>query len=212
VRIRSLLIAALSCWLPLAAHALPVTYDFVFGVATANLLANGVPVGSATADMTGTFATFDDAVPELVDFQFVIDDPSVTLGPLGTMDVLLTASGAPGFSAPATPISGGRYAWVGNLVDVVGSISFTGGIFNGQTLPVSLTLSNVDGQFRTGSLADETFGFTDAIDVFTFMNAGVQYKLVVHAAWKGVPVVPEPATAGLLALGLAGLARRRPAA
>jgi hypothetical protein len=206
---RLLLLAGLL--LPASAGATPLRYDFFSGTATARLLQGTTLVASAAADLAGTFSTFDDAVPELVDFEFVVDDDTVSMGFLGNIDVFLTVTPSAGFSAPAAAAGVDRWSWEGGPVDVVGSLSFTGGALNGQTVPVNLTLADVRGFFRTDELGDDTFGFTDAIDVLDVTILGQPYKLGVNLAFKGVPV-PEPATAALLAGGLAALAARRRAA
>ena len=208
-RFRSLA-AALLLLLPLPAAATPLTWLYYYGTTRALLFQGNTQVGSAIADMSGTFATFDEDVPALLDFEFVVDDDSVVLGPLGSMDVLLTATPSAGFSAPATPIGGGRYSWVGGAVDIVGSISFTGGLLGGQTVPINVTAASLNGYFDTVEFGDETFGLTEAIDIFEFNVLGVPYKLRAHVVFKGVPI-PEPTTAVLLAAGLVALARRRSA-
>lgn len=191
-----------------SAEAAPLRYDYVTGVASVRLVQGMTVLSSATADLTGTFATFDDAVPALTDFEFVIDDDSVLLGPLGSIDVFLTATDALGFSAPATPLGGGVYSWSGGAVDVVGSLSFTGGLLDGQTVPVTISLPSISGNFRTASTATETFGLANAFNVYFFEIDGVPYHVQASVGFKGL-AVPEPATAALLALGLAAIARRR---
>lgn len=211
IRLHRLLVATAAAVLPLLAStagATPVQYDYVTGVANVRLVQGQTVLGSDNATLTGTFATFDDAVPALTDLEFVVDDGSVVLGPLGSIDVLLTATDAAGFSAPATPLGGGVYSWSGGAVDVVGSLSFTGGLLNGQTVPVNIVLPTLNGNFRTASTATETFGLANAFDVYFFSVAGVDYHVQVSVAFKG-EAVPEPSTAVLFALGLGAIAGRR---
>ena len=195
-----------------AASATPVRYDYVFGNASVTLIQEvpGGPVlGSDIATLTGTFATFDTAVPALTDFEFIIDDNSVILGPLGSIDVYLVASAASGFSAPATPVGVDIYTWSGGAVDVTGSLAFTGGLLDGQTVPVAISLASVDGGFRTTVFGTETFGIANAFTIYSFSIDGVDYRVRVNVAFKGVPEVPEPSMAALVALALAGIAFHR---
>lgn len=210
---RFLLLAA-AALLPLvatSAGAIPVQYDYVFGNVSVTLVAvpSGTVLGADTADLTGTFATFDEDVPELVDFEFVVDDDNVVLGALGTIDAFLTGTAGAGFPAPATPLGGGLYSWTGGDMDVVGSLSFTGGFFDGQTIPVAVTITSINGQFRTTTVGDETFGITNAFDIYQFSHEGQDYRIRFNVAFKGVPQVPEPSTLVLAALGLAAVGRLR---
>jgi hypothetical protein len=196
--------------LPAIASATPITYGYVAGHATINLATGNTVLSSDTATITGTFVTFDDAIPALTDFEFVIDDGAVNLGPLGSVDVLLTATAPPGFSGPATPIGVDNWSWTGSAYDIVGSLGFTGGPFNGQTIPVNLTLPSLSGFFRTGTVNGNDFSLTNAVDIYQFTAGGVPYKVQVMVQFNAVPV-PEPATAALLAGGLVALVARRPA-
>jgi hypothetical protein len=210
LRLPKLLLAAAAS-LPLwsaAASATPISYAFHAGHATVNLATGNTVLSSDTAAITGTFVTFDAAVPALTDFEFIVDDGAVDLGPLGSVDVLLTATAAPGFSGPAIPIGPENWSWSGSAYDIVGSLGFTGGPFNGQTIPVNLTLPNLSGFFRTGTVNGNDFSLTNAVDIHPFSVNGVPYKVQVMVQFNAVPV-PEPATAALLAAGLVALARRR---
>jgi hypothetical protein len=189
------------------AEATPVRYDYVTGSAHVRLMQGTTLVAADTATITGTFATFDDAVPALTDFEFVVDDNSVVLGPLGSIDVLLAVTDGAGWAGPATPIGGGVYNWTGGPASVVGSLAFTGGLLAGQTVPVAISIPTLNGNFRTAATATETFSLTNAIAVYFFNVGPTQYHVQVSAAFKGV--VPEPSTALLLSAGLVGIAARR---
>ncbi len=208
------LLGAAAVLLPLiasSAGATPVQYDFILGSVSVSLVENspGKPVlASDTATLTGTFATFDDAVPALIDFEFVIDDNSVVLGPLGSIDVYLTASAAGGFSAPATPLGGGVYSWSGGAVDVTGSLTFTGGPLDGQTAPVAISLPSVDGLFQTAMIGPQVVGVVNAFDVYAFTIEGVDYFIRANVSFQGAPV-PEPSSVALAALALAAVAYSR---
>jgi hypothetical protein len=191
--------------LPVAASATPITYSFQAGYATVNLATGNTLLSSDTAAITGTFVTFDDALPALVDFEFVIDDGAVSLGPLGSVDALLTATASAGFSGPATPIGPDEYSWSGGAFDIVGSLGFTGGPFDGSTIPVDLTLPSLSGFFRTGTVNGNEFSLTNAAEVYEFVADGVPYKVQLMFQFNAIPV-PEPATVALLAAGLVGLA------
>ena len=205
------LLLALAVALPLwstAASATPITYLFHAGHATVNLATGNTVLATDTATITGTFVTFDEALPALTDFEFVVDDGAVNLGPLGSVDVLLTATAPPGFSGPATPIGVDQWSWAGSAYDIVGSLAITGGPFNGQTIPVNLTLPNLSGFFRTGTVNGNDFSLTNAVDIYQFTLNGVPYKVQVMVQFNALPV-PEPATAALLAMGLVAIGRRR---
>lgn len=205
----AVLAAALGCLFAASAGATPLQYDFVRGSASVRLVQAQTVLAADSADLTGTFATFDDAVPALTDFEWVVDDGSIVLGPLGTIDALLTATPAPGFSAPATPAGVDVWNWSGGPVSVVGSLSFTGGLLGGQTVPVNIQLPELHGTFRTATLGDDTFSLTNAINVYQFDLQGQHYILQLGVAFKGL-AVPEPSTAVLVAMGLVIAARRRP--
>jgi hypothetical protein len=208
-----LLLGAAAVLLPLialSADATPVQYDYVFGNVSVTLVEvpGGAVVGADTATLTGTFATFDEAVPELVDFEWIVDDDSVVLGALGSIDAYLTATAAPLFSAPATDLGGGVYSWTGGAMDVAGSLSFTGGLLDGQTIPVAVSFASINGMFRTSTVATETFGITNAFDIYQFSINDQEYRIRFNIGFKGVPQVPEPSAVALVALGLAAIARR----
>ncbi len=194
--------------LPVAASATPITYSYSAGYATVNLATGNTVLSSDTAAITGTFVTFDSAVPALIDFEFVIDDGAVDLGPLGSVDVLLTATAPNGFSGPATPIGPDNYSWSGSAYDIVGSLGFTGGPFNGQTIPVDLTLPSLSGFFRTGAVNGNDFSLSNSVDIYQFVLNGTPFKVQVAVQFNAIPV-PEPATVALLAAGLVAVASRR---
>lgn len=208
-RIAAVLItAALGSLLAASAGATPLQYDFVRGSASVRLVQQQTVLATDSADLTGTFATFDDAVPALTDFEWVVDDGSIVLGPLGTIDAQLTATPALGFSAPATVAGVDVWNWSGGPVSVVGSLSFTGGLLDGQTVPVNILLPEIHGTFRTATVDDDTFSLTNAINVYQFDLEGQHYILQLGVAFKGL-AVPEPSTAVLVAMGLVIAARRR---
>ena len=202
-----LLLAALLVVVAGSADATPVQYDYVTGVANVRLHQGMTLLASDNATITGTYATFDDAVPALTDFEIVVDDNAVVLGPLGSIDVLLTAVDGAGWSGPATPTGPQTWNWTGGPASVTGSLAFTGGLLNGQTIPVAISIPTLNGNFRTASTATDTFSLTNAFTVYSFNVEGVDYHVQVSVAFKGV--VPEASTAALLALGLCGLAQRR---
>jgi hypothetical protein len=196
--------------LPVAASATPITYGYLAGHATVNLASGNTILSSDTATITGTFVTFDAAIPALLDFEFVIDDGAVNLGPLGSVDVTLTATAPNSFSGPATLIGPDNYTWSGGPYDIVGSLAFTGGPLNGSNVPVNLTLPDLSGYFRTGTVNGNDFSLTNAVDIYHFTVNNVPYKVQVMVQFNAIPIpVPEPATAALLGAGLVALARRR---
>jgi hypothetical protein len=201
-------VAAMLPLLPVAAVATPITYGYLAGHATVNLASGNTVLSSDTATITGTFVTFDAAIPALLDFEFVIDDGAVNLGPLGSVDVMLTATAPNTFLGPATLIGPDNYTWSGGPYDIVGSLAFTGGPLNGSNVPVNLTLPDLSGYFRTGSVNGNDFSLTNAVDIYHFAVNGVPYKVQVMVQFNAIPV-PEPATAALLAGGLGLVATRR---
>jgi len=126
-RLLTAVVAALA--FPLAASAAPITYDFFSGRVEIGIFADdGTPVVGTEADLVGTFVTFDDAVPELVDFELIVDDDTDDLGFCGTVEIELATTPGTGFDAPATFLGGTQYSWMGGPVEVLGEITATSGL------------------------------------------------------------------------------------
>ena len=95
IRAAAVLVGLLALSLGTGASAAPVTYSHTGGSATLTVTLGSDPtiVGTATLPIVGTFATFDDATIELVDFEFQAEGTipfaaGVTWGGFG--DIVLT--------------------------------------------------------------------------------------------------------------------------
>lgn len=202
------------------AQAAPITFFFTAGSAdvTATTSVSGTVVVDTTIDLDGVFVTFDDAIPEVVDFSITApQSSSITMtNPYGGFDTFVIESAiiTPGTGFTNISVtSGGPDIWNFLIapVDIAGeySASHTSGIPPAvMNLPVPFTdPSALSGTINTDAMTFELLGITLA--ELDGSNFGETEDLIIKAdiTWSGV--VPEPGTATLLGCGLAGLAARR---
>ena len=203
--------------LPTVSAAAPIQYDFSSGAVEIGIFAdNGATeIVTTEADLVGTFVTFDDMVPELVDFELVIQD-TVDLGFFGIVDLDLTIAPGLGFSAPASHLIGTQFIWQGGPIQTTGEVTGVSGMLASLlgTTPIEVDFEEEGhGYFSTGAGAQgEVFGFLNGRSVTEVEIFGVEYKLQIRSAFKGEELpIPEPSSALLIGLALLGLSRRRAA-
>ncbi len=195
---------ALPCLAGSPAAASPITYDFVSGSALLEIDVDGSTVLSTTAPLVGTSTTFDDMIPAVTDVMWDVSD-SIDLGLLlGILDIDVTVTSAPGFSAPATPTGAGAWDWAGGAFDVDAMVSLTGGLL-GDLGPLNV-VSTVPSASGTVTVVGDTATITAAKEeMFHFFHGGKKITVFKSISFVGVP---EASTLALVGLGLAALAAR----
>lgn len=223
VAARAFALALLAAATPSAALALPVTYLFDSGAATVTVSAGGNTVGTALLQMDGVFVTFDDALPELVDFRFTTA-PSGAIAlttPYGGYDEIQVISSAlaptGGYANTGTSHLGG-----GDYFVSVGPVQ-TSGVFSAHDTTGALpdiveqafSFTNTTPLIASLSIANGTLELTGiTIAILPAGEGGDPLVLKADVTWSGAVPVPEPSSIALALVGalIVGLAARRAAA
>jgi hypothetical protein len=208
--------------LPITARAAPVNYMFASGTASVQVSTGGVEIGTGDLVLNGTFAIFDDATPELVDFEFTLV-PIQMLNlttPYGGFDQIVIESatltpsatymqsfGFPKANPGEFQVGGGPV-----LIDAVYSAALSTG-------PPPDPVSDVPLAFEAPVMtADITIGAMGHIEILQLDLAvlpGAMFDeptdLVLKAdlIFDGIAMVPEPTSTLMLILGVSMLALRR---
>jgi hypothetical protein len=199
-----------------SAQAAPLVYNFTSGTARVTATYGALTIASSTIVLNGTQVTFDTSPASLTSFQFtapttVIPLLSILSGTSLTLSGLSVVPGA-GYSnlsvtGPFAPPT--TYNYTVGPVAATGTAAFTGAITAGPSA-FSQTNAALSGQIRLGGGGELALnGIT--LGVMTLPAAGIfpggNVTLKADVIFNGI--VPEPGTAMLMGLGIAGLAARR---
>lgn len=201
------LLAVACAVLPVAAAAAPVQYDFTSGSAsvTATILDFG-DVASVALPLSGTFVTFDEAVPELTDFEFAVTSSSIMLtSPFQGYDEIVlaaTLTPAPGYVNHGTT-GPNPYSFDVGPVVVTGSLHAYD--HDGIEADLDIPLFQLENDPLTGTV-DIAMGMLTLEGVtFAILDVdGGQLQITGDIVFEGV-AVSEPTANLLLAAGLGGL-------
>jgi len=209
--------AAAVLWVAVAQGA-AVTYNYTSGYATVTATAGGTTIGSGTLSLNGQSAAFDSTTGDLTGFSFTTTPNQwiVLTQVFGGFDQVwvnnATMSPAAGYATLSTTETSPGH-WDTSVMPVMVQASYTGknSITNTSAGPFPLTYTNVTPLNSTIDVIGGTF----TLQGITLADLPVTNEpdLIVKAdvTFLGARPVPEPATAGLVALaGLAlGLLRKR---
>jgi len=208
-----------------SAAAAPVYYQFISGTASISATSGTTTlVENAELYLSGIFAEFDSVAPALTDFQFVTGpDQAIHLSSaFGGYDEIIvnSASMEPGVGYTnlfASNNGGGNYSVTVAPVTVNGvySASNSAGPPPAPVSNVPISYVNTSPLVATIdiSVPGQEFFVLQGITLAVLQIPGEANPLVVKAdlTFKGMVPVPEPATAGLVGVGLVALLALRKA-
>jgi hypothetical protein len=176
-----------------SAQAAPLLYNFTSGTARVTATFGALTIASSTIVLNGTQVTFDQSPASLTSFQFT--------APTSVIPLLSILSGTSLTLSGLSVVPGAGYS---NL-----SATVAGGINAGPSA-FSQTNAALSGQIRLGgggtlALNGITLGVVTlpAAGVFPGGNVTIKADVIFNG------IVPEPGTALLMGMGIAGLAARR---
>jgi len=210
---RSVLLLVLVFGTASTAGAAPINYGFVNGDAEFTIVVTG-PGCASGCNQGGLFlpadsggATFDAAVPELLDIQLGFSNVSDTIvtplfGPLTLSVVSASIVTGPGFGSVVTNQGGNLYSYTAGPLDVtaVGSLTTSLGTIN---FAGSTPVDPITG-FITATPTDITIS---GLKILEGTISGYTVEVFVEGNFRGA--VPEPGLVGLLGLAALALASRR---
>jgi hypothetical protein len=212
--VRTGLFLALAIGFASSASAAPITYSFLNGAAEFTIVVTGP--GCATGCNQGKLflpaatgqATFDAAVPEIVDIQLGFSNVSDTLlaPDLGPITLMLNSASivtGTGFASVVTSQGGNLYSYSAGPLDVTadGSLTTVAGttLFSGST-----SVDPVTG-FITATPTELTIG---GLKMLETVVGAYTVEVFVEGSFRG-EAVPEPSLIALLGLTALACARRR---
>ena len=211
---RGLLVVGVLTAVASAAGATPVLYTFTSGSVTLTATVNGVGVaGPVTFNLTGTSVTVDQGALYLNSISFAAgSSPTITISPsyAGFTSIHIDSATLTGTGGTLTPTFPGVFDYSIGPVNVAGQFDAT------NVIPAN-SLNNQPFGFINPTASGTIFFSTGQIDLDGITlgqidadGAGPLPALILKGDFT-FSGVPEPGTALLLGMGIAGLAglRRR---
>jgi len=201
-----LALAALALAAPVGAA--PIVYSFTTGTATLTVESQGVLLGAAVGDLTGTQVTFDATSVDLVDFGIQLDETVITLDPtvsgISTL-VVESAVFTPGLgysTLSSQDLGGGDYTATVGPVNLTGTYRADGPGTELPSTPFSIfdPLLTADLSISDGELS--LLGITLGTLTLTTGDVLVVKADLAFTGMESAGAIPEPSGALLMGAGL----------